>query len=177
MATANGSGRRYVRRWWVAFCSGWWLAGAVLAVAHGVDLSSQPGTTTGELLAVPPVMGVLLPGARPLLYAAETMGLAGLPVGFSAILIGTVVGVVVWASLPLLLYRERREPGATDDLPPLGVAAVPYVAAWPGVSYLRRTGRWHGGSRWLATATALATATVAYIVGAAGLVVFGLLFL
>lgn len=178
MGTANGRGRQHVRRWWVAFCTGWWLAGAVLGVAHGIELSSRPGTTTGELLGVPLVMGVLLPGARPLLYAAESLDLEGLPIGFTAILIGTVVGVIVWTSLPLLLYEERRDARPIDDeRPPLAVAAVPYLAAWPGVSYLGRTGRWHAGSRWLAVGNALATATVAYLVGAAGILLFGLLFL
>lgn len=179
MGTGNdGGGRPHVRRWWIAFCSGWWLAGAVLAVAHGADLSSRPGTTTGELVGVPLVMGVLLPGTRPLLYAAETMGLAGLPIGFGAILIGAVVGVIVWTSLPLLLYEERRDARASDeDLPPLGVAALPYVAAWPGVSYLDRTSRWSEGPRWLGVGDAVTTATVAYLVGAVGIVLFGLLFL
>lgn len=177
MTTANGGGRQQLRRWWIAFCSGWWLAGLALGVAHGVDLASRPGTTAPVLVGVPLTMGVLLPGVRPLLYAAETLGITGLPVGFGAMLIGAVVGVVVWTSLPLLLYEERRGPGATGDRPPVAVAAVPYVAAWPGISYLARTGRRHEGARWLDVGTAIAVATVAYLVGAAGLLLFGLVFL
>lgn len=177
MGTANGGGRQQLRRWWIAFCSGWWLAGLALGVAHGADLASRPGTTTLVLVVVPLTMGVLLPGVRPLLYAAESLGIEGLPVGFRAILIGAVVGAVVWTSLPLLLYDERRDSGTTDDRPPVAVAAVPYVAAWPGISYLRRTGRRHEGARWVAVGTAIATAMVTYLVGAACLMLFGLVFL
>lgn len=178
MPTANGDDQYHARRWWVAFCSGWWLAGTVFGVAHGVELSTRPGTSTSELLGVPLVMGVLLPGARPMLFAAESLGVTGLPIGFTAILIGAAVGAIVWASLPLVLYRERRDANATDwGVPPPSVAAVPYLAAWPGVSYLGRTGRWSDGSRWWAVGSALATATVAYLVGAVGILAFGLVLL
>lgn len=178
MGTASGDDLYRVRGWWIAFCSGWWLAGIAFGVAHGVELSTRPGTTTSELLGVTLVLGVLLPGARPMLYAAESLGVTGLPIGFTAILIGAVVGVIVWISLPLVLYGERRDANVTaEGMPPLSVAAVPYVAAWPGVSYLGRTGPWSDGSRPLAVGSALATATVAYLVGTVGILAFGLLFL
>lgn len=163
-----------VRRWWVACCTGWWLAGAASGVAHGVELSTRPGTTPGELLGVPLVAGVFLPGARPLLYAADGLGVSGLPVGFSAILVGAVLGAVVWVSLPLVLYWEGRDGDATGATGPSpAVAAVPYVAAWPGVCFLARTGRWSDGPRWRAVGSAVATATVAYLLVAAGILAFG----
>lgn len=176
MGTAIDDDPHPVRRWWVAFCSGWWLAGAAFGVAHAVELSRRPGTTAIELVGVPVVMGVLLPGARPLLYAAGALGVSGLPIGFTAILIGAVVGVIVWATLPLVLYVERRDAAASDaDVPSPSVAAVPYVAAWPGVSYLGRTGRWSGGPGCVVVGSAVVTAVVAYLVGALGIVAFGLL--
>lgn len=163
-----------VRRWWVACCTGWWLAGAASGVAHGVELSTRPGTTPGELLGVPLVMGVLLPGTRPLLYAADSLGVSGLPVGFSAILVGAVLGAIVWVSLPLVLHWDRRDGNATDAIgPPPMVAAVPYVAAWPGVCFLARTGRWSDGTGWRAVGSAIATATVAYLLVAVGILAFG----
>lgn len=177
MGTTDGDRLGNVGRWWVAFCSGWWLVGVAFGIGHAVDMVTRPGTTTVEGVGVGVGMGVLLPGTRPLLYAADDLGVSGLPVGFTAILMGAVVGGVVWVSLPLVLSRDRGDESSTATGAQLvGAAIVPYLAAWAGISYLAATNA-RGTSRRRSAGGAIARSILAYVVGAAVILAVGLVFL
>lgn len=178
MRIIGGEWRRRIRQGWIAFCSGWWLAGIVFGIQHFFELLGRSGTTGLEQVGAPLVSGVFLPGTRPFWYAAEVLGVTGLPVGFTGILVGTILGVAVWTSLPVVIYldsRERMDQVASRTL--LLVAAMPYAAAVAGLGYLYRTDRTPGRTKVRVAGTTLASAAVAYLVCAAAVFAFGYAYL
>lgn len=172
-ATSVGRWSR-VRRGWIAFCSGWWLAGIVSGVRHFFDLWTRPGTPVHEVIGVPVVVGVALPGALPVSAAADIQGSTGLPTGFTAMLVGAVIGLTVWISLPVAVRRDSRR--SNHDVPRTHerLALIPYVAAGAGLGYLYENHRARGRGTLRAAGLSLATAAIAYLTAAAIVLTGGL---
>lgn len=178
MATSGGVLWTTVRHSWIAFCSGWWLAGIVLGFSHFTDLLARPSPGVLEASGVAVVMGGLLPGGVPFWHAADIVGVSGLPVGFTGFFIGAGVTIVVWGTLPLALSVESHHtPDRATRRQHLIVAAIPYLAAAAGLAHLTRTYRSRGRTRFQAGVFALATAVLAYGIAAAIIFVVGFGFL
>lgn len=162
----------------IAFCSGWWLAGAVLGLRHFIGLWRRGTHSVLELLGVPLLAGVLLPGAQPVFAAAGLRHTAGLPVGFVAILTGTVLGGTVWILLPVAVRLSTldRSDGARPRWT-TAVAALPYVGAAGGLAVLYLHYRARGHPKRRAAGTALAAAAVAYVAGALVILALALAYL
>lgn len=161
---------------WIAFCGGWWLAGIVLGGRHFVGLVMRPATPPLELIGVPLVVGGVLPGAAPVYAAAELRSLAGLPVGFTGMLVGGVIGLTVWVTLPIAI-RQDGSRGAVDVPRRVVVlAAIPYVAAGAALGYLAVIVRARGATPRRAAAAALVLASIVYLAGAAVILAVGLVY-
>lgn len=165
---------RRVRRGWIAFCSGWWLAGIVLGVRHAVELWTRPSTSLLELVGVPLVAGTFLPGALPLFAAAGVRGSTGLPVGLTGTFAGVALAAVVWLTLPVVVHRDRRRSDVAVARTFERVAAIPYVAAGAGLGYLYGIDRARGRETLPAAGRVLAAAVVAYLAGASVVFAIGL---
>lgn len=160
-----------VRRSVIAFCSGWWVAGVVLGLAHFLELWTRGHHTPLELLGVPLVAGTVLPGARPVFAAAAVLDRTGLPVGLTALIVGGVLAVGVWVALPVALYVDRGHRSHSDRSLAVAVAAaIPYLAGGAGLHAIYRRTSGADGERLRAALTALAVAVIGYLAGA--LVVF-----
>lgn len=155
---------------WIAVCTGWWLAGVVLAGLHFLELLARPPTRTGVLgvVGVPLIAGVVLPGAMPFFTAAELTGAHGLPIFFIGVTIGIPLGITVWITLPVAV----RDANGTVPREVVIGAAIPYLAAISGLLYLYLHLRDRSYEQFSAAGGALVVAAAAYLVVAA--VILGL---
>lgn len=164
-------------RGWIAFCTGYWLAGFVLAAQHFLELFGRGHHSFVEVIGVPLVVGLFLPGARPFTAAADVLGVAGLPIGFSAIFVGVLLGAIVWVTLPMLIHHAGARPEADVTTGLVIASAVPYIAGAAGIGYLSRVSRRNGHAMWGPVAKATAAALVGYLLVAGCLFIFAVAFL
>lgn len=149
-----------VRRVWIAFCTGWWIAGGIFGIQHFFELLARPRPTAGLLavIGVPLLAGVFLPGARPVYVAAEIGGTSGLPTGFIGFFIGILFGIFVWVTLPLALHEEFPEMPRTV----LIASLVPYMAGFVGIRSLYQHYREQNQGKMVSASRSLAIAGIAY---------------
>ena len=123
-------------------------------------------------------MGGVLPGGTPFWLAAEFTGVRGLPIGFTGFLVGFIITVAVWVTLPIALSQNGHDQPVGDAPRSFTVVAVlPYLAVGAGLIYLYDVTRARGRTPLRAAGRALATSVGAYLICAALLFLFGIAFL
>lgn len=176
MAPTLGVPWGWLRRAWIGFCSGWWLAAVLLKLAGVPRVLTRPSGAQPLLSLESLGFAVSPPGALPFYLAADAAGVRlTLPVGVAGVGVGVILAVLVWLSLPIVVYDSRRV-WAYREVPDRYAiaAAVPVLASAAGIATLYRRARTAGLSRVRALAGTLATACVAYLVGAALVFALGL---